>query len=77
MEYDDEDASLSRENVAPFDDDEEDSMPRKRVRNKERPEEELANEKRGYTAQERDMIEAWLKKNRPKRDDTEAQEEEE
>ena len=33
-------------------------------------EEELVNTKRGYTASERDMIAEWLKKNKPKTDDS-------
>ena len=31
----------------------------------ELPKDELANEKRGYSSQEKAMIEAWLRQNRP------------
>jgi len=75
MEYDDDDASLSKENVTPFDDDEEDTVPRKKSPRKERADDELVNQKRGYTAQERDMIEAWLKTHRPQRDAPDDEEE--
>jgi hypothetical protein len=52
-EYDD-DSSRSR-NTKQDDEETED----------ETPKDELANQKRGYSSQEKAMIEAWLRQNRP------------
>ena len=75
MDYDDDDDSLSRENDQAVDDDDEGEQPKKKTKSSDASEpEELVNAKRGYTAQERDMIAEWLKKNKPKTDEPESEE---
>jgi len=70
MGYDDDEDSLGRENEQTIEDDDEE--PRKGSGNRAPAEKEiLANQKRGYTAQERDMIEEWLRRNKPKTDASE------
>ena len=75
MEYEEEDESVSRESYQAPDDDDDDEQPRKKGKASSTAErEDLVNEKRGYTSQERDMIAEWLKKNKPKTDTPETEE---
>lgn len=78
MDFEDDDDPLSRENYQAVDEDaEEEAAPQKKRKNADDAEhEELVNEKRGYTSQERDMIAEWLKKHKPKTDTPESEEEE-
>ena len=76
MEYEDDDDSFHRDNQQTFDEDD-DEQPRKKVKSDDASKnEELANEKRGYTAKEQDMIAEWLKKNKPKTDTPDSEEKE-
>ena len=75
MDYEDDEDPLSRENYQAVDEDEEEEAPRKKSKNSDAEErEELVNEKRGYTTHERDMIDEWLKKYKPKTDTPEEEE---
>jgi len=75
MDYEDDDDSLSRGNYPTFDEDDAAAAPRKKSKTSSAAErEELVNEKRGYTSAERDMIAEWLKKNKPKTDAPEPEE---
>ncbi len=72
MDYDDDDDVAEREETPAFDDDDDDEeQPAKRTKKTEE-DAEFVNEKRGYTDQERNMIEEWLKNHRPKSEETEA-----
>jgi len=67
MEYDDEDESLSREDYQSAEENDEEEQPSKKGKNSEDADEkDYVNERRGYTEKERNMIEEWLRKNKPK-----------
>ena len=70
MEYEEDDDAFERESPQPVDEDVEDEVPVKRPGKKEASDddEELVNEKRGYTNEERNMIEEWLRNHKPKSD---------
>ncbi len=68
MDYDDEDEVAEREVTPAFEDDDDEDRPAKRPKKTEEDDDEFVNEKRGYTAQEKNMIEEWLKNHRPKSD---------
>jgi len=72
MDFEDDDDSFERENPQTFDENDEEEAPAKRPKkSSETDTEDMVNEKRGYTSKERDMIEEWLRKNKPKSDEKE------